>query len=258
MGKIGVFDSGYGGLSILKAVRSELPEYDYLYLGDNARAPYGVLDNETIYEYTKEAVDALFQQGCQLIILACNSASAVALRKLQQVYLPSHYPDRRVLGVLIPAAEIVAQKEYKNIGVMATPATVASKSFTAEIHKLSPGTMVIEQACPKLVPLIERHVLSGAELESALKEYIEPILSDEIEVIILGCTHYELIVSEIKKILPKGVDIVCEGSVVGDKLKEYLANHPEIEATLYKHGSVSIQSSSKDSLENSKKLFFDY
>lgn len=256
MSKIGVFDSGYGGLSILRALRKELSEYDYLYLGDNARAPYGVLEPDQVYENCQESVEYLFRHGAEIVVFACNTASAVALRKLQQEYLPIYYPNRRILGVLIPAAEEVALQGYKRVGVMATATTVESRVFTAEIKKLSPETEIIEQPCPLLVPLIERHQTSGKEIEAVVREYLRPLEEAEVEAIILGCTHYELIADLIKGELTADIAVISEGRIVSMKLREYFHRHPEIENRLTKGGQVELYTTDNAYFKDGVTLFY--
>lgn len=238
--KIGVFDSGFGGLSILQKIAEVLPDYDYVYLGDSARNPYGSRSQEVIYNYTEQAVDYLFKSGCQLIILACNSASTEALPKIQQGYLIKNYPDRRVLGVVIPAVE-EALKTTKNgsIGVIATESTVNSKAFLREVNKIKDGIKVSQQACPLLVPLIEDGENSPEILNTILKKYLQPVLENEIDTLILGCTHYGILEQEIKKTISElnfKAEIISEGKIVADKLADYLNRHPEIETKLSKNG----------------------
>lgn len=234
--KIGVFDSGLGGLVVGQALIDALPEYDYLYLGDTARVPYGTRSQETIRRFTMEAVDYLFQQDCALVIIACNTASAEALRFIQQSYLPTDYPERRVLGVLIPAAEEVAATfDGRPIGVLATPATVASQSFPREICKLLPEAHIVHQAAPLLVPLLENdgQRWTGPILES----YLEPLLAQGIGQLVLGCTHYPLLKDDIRRLAGPSVQVICQDEILPDKLRSYLSRHPELESQLSKHGS---------------------
>jgi glutamate racemase len=234
---IGVFDSGFGGLNILKGIVKELPEYDYIYLGDTARVPYGNRSREVVYEFTQQAVDFLFKQGCQIIILACNTASSDALRKIQQEYLPKHYPDRRVLGVLIPAAEEAVRKApHKKIGVIATEGTVTSGAFIREIHKIDPTIKVFQKACPLLVPIVEAGEQNSKATELILRDYLKPLLAKKVDGLILGCTHYGIIESKIKKIIGK-VNLISEAHIVPVKLRDYLRRHPEIEMSLSKNGN---------------------
>ena len=229
--KIGVFDSGLGGLILLKAIVKKLPQYDYVYLGDTQRVPYGNRSQATIYEFTRQAVDFLFKKNCQLIIVACNTASAVALRKIQREYLPKHYPGRRVLGVIIPTAE--ASASSSPIGVLATESTVISKAFIRELNKLNPKVTVYQQAAPLLVPLVENHAIKWAE--PILKSYLSPLLTYKVRGIILGCTHYPLLKGKIKK-LAKGVRIISQDEVIPAKLADYLKRHPDISSKLTKNG----------------------
>jgi glutamate racemase len=211
--KIGVFDSGVGGLIILRAIRKRLSPYDYLYLGDTLHVPYGNRTQKQIYQFTKRGVEYLFKNNCALIIIACNSASSRALRRLQREWLPKHYPDRRILGVIIPTAEAaIAQKNSKKIGVLATKATTASKSFAKEIKKLSKNIPVVHQSAPLLVPLIEDAKIK--ECKAVLQKYLLPLLQKKVKTIILGCTHYPLI----KKLLPKNIRVISQDEVVPEKL----------------------------------------
>ena len=232
---IGVFDSGFGGLNILREIIKELPEYNYFYLGDTARAPYGSRSQEIIYEFTRQAIGFLFKQGCQLVILACNTASSKALRKIQQEYLPQYYPENKVLGVIIPTAETVAEQENKNVGVIATEGTIASNVFKKEIQKLNPEIKVFQRACPLLVPIIEAGEQDGKIIYLAIKDCLKPLLSENINALILGCTHYGLLKKEIEKITNKKIRIIAEGEIVAKKLKHYLQRHTEIERYLAKN-----------------------
>jgi glutamate racemase len=233
--KIGVFDSGLGGLAVLREVLKVIPEYDYVYLGDNARAPYGEKSHSLIYKLTKQAIEFLFKKNCSLVILACNSASAQALRKIQREYLPKRYPDRKVLGVIRPTVEAL-NGNLRRVGVIGTYATVQSRSFVKEIRKVSPKASVYQKACPLLVPIIEEGKLQSVYLEPILKTYLSPLRKRGIQALILGCTHYELILKRIMSHLP-GVKIITEGKIVSQKLKTYLKKHPEIEKKLTKNKS---------------------
>ncbi len=236
--KIGVFDSGLGGLIITHSLIQALPQYDYVYLGDTARVPYGNRSQSIIYEFTRQAVEYLFKNNCGLVILACNTASAEALRRLQQEYLPRHYPDRRVIGVLIPAAEAaVAATTSGQIGVLATRGTVASGTFTRELHKLAPNATVTPQAAPLLVPLIENDGLAWAG--PILDEYLKPLTG--VDTLILGCTHYPFLKDQIRRKTGEGVTVISQDEVVPPKLADYLRRHPEIETTLSRHESRSFQ-----------------
>lgn len=227
---IGVFDSGLGGLTILKGILKELPDYDYIYLGDNARVPYGGRSPDIIYEYTRQMVDYLFRQGCQLVILACNTASSVALRRLQKEYLPQNYPQRRILGVIRPAVEVAAELSFNNrIGVIGTEATINSQAFPREFAKVRPDYKIFQQACPLLVPIIEAGELKWEGLDSILDKYFSYLKKKDVGALILGCTHYSLIKDKIQQHIGKNVRLVAEDKIVPLKLKDYLWRHPEIE-----------------------------
>lgn len=232
---IGVFDSGFGGLNVLRGIIKELPRYNYVYLGDTARLPYGNRPKETVYEFTKQAVDFLFKQNCELIILACNTASSDALRKIQREYLPKKYPNKKVLGVLIPLSE-EAVKYTKNlkIGVMATVGTVQSKSFLRELRKLDSKIEVSQEACPLLVPLVEAGKQDSKETDLALRKYLKPLLKENVDTLILGCTHYGILEKQIRKIIGSKIKIISGSELVGRKLKGYLNNHKELEKKLGK------------------------
>jgi glutamate racemase len=231
--QIGVFDSGLGGLLITHSIIQALPEYDYLYLGDTARVPYGSRSQEVIYRFTEEAVDYLFLQGCQLIIVACNTASAEALRRIQQEYLPRRYPTRRVLGVLIPAVEdTVTITKTGRIGVLATQGTVRSGAFVREITKLKPDAYITQQPAPLLVPLIEMGGVKFAK--PILEEYLAPLRDDRIDCLMLGCTHYPILKDLITKLLGPAIRVIDQNEIVPRKLADYLRRHPEIETKLTK------------------------
>jgi glutamate racemase len=237
---IGVFDSGYGGLTVFKSITARLPEYDYIYFGDNARAPYGDHTFETVYKYTLECVEWLFDQGCPLIILACNTASAKALRSIQQNILPYKYPGRRVLGVIRPTAEVIRQyTETNHIGVLGTRGTINSKSYQLEIKKLFPEISVFQQSCPMWVPLVENNEHLGEGADYFVKEYVEELLakSANIDCLLLACTHYPLLVPKIRKLIPKEIKLVVQGDIVAESLTAYLKNHPEMESML-NHGGI--------------------
>lgn len=241
MGPIGIFDSGYGGLTVLEDIRNELPQYDYLYLGDNARAPYGPRSFDVIYEYTLQAVEELFDRGCKLIILACNTASAKALRTIQQKDLQRIAPDKRVLGVIRPSAEIIGKlTESKKIGILATKGTVESNSYVLEINKLWPGLTVYQHACPLWVPLIESSEHHTKEGKAFIHNDVKVLLkmSQEIDTIILGCTHYPIILDQIKSVVPDHIKIIAQGKIVAKSLVKYLENHPEIEKKCSKKGKI--------------------
>lgn len=237
--RIGIFDSGFGGLHIMRSIVRALPQYDYVYLGDSARAPYGDRSQETIYEFTRQAVEFLFTHDCAIIIVACNTASSEALRKIQQEYLPRHAPDKRVLGVLIPAAEEAMQKgASRRIGVIATSGTVASKAFVRELAKFDPSVRVYQKACPLLVPLVESGEQNSPETATILERYLRPLLDKNIDTLILGCTHYGILEKKIRAIVGPDIRMISEAHVVPKKLKAYLEKHRELEQTLGKHRST--------------------
>lgn len=241
MGPIGVFDSGYGGLTILKEIRELLPEYDYLYLGDNARAPYGPRSFEVVYEYTLEAVKELFDRGCHLVILACNTASAKALRSIQQRDLPNIDPERRVLGVIRPSSEIIGQYTRTNaIGILATQGTVASESYVIEINKFSPQCTVVQHACPMWVPLIENNEHDTHAGREFIQADVQALMAknSRIDTIVLGCTHYPVVKSYIESIVPDHVQVIAQGSIVANSLKDYLQRHPWMDAKCSRNGTV--------------------
>jgi glutamate racemase len=238
---IGVFDSGYGGLTVLKEIVTELPQYDYVYLGDNARAPYGSRSFETVYEYTLECIQQLFAMGCELVILACNTASAKALRTIQQKDLPRISPDKRVLGVIRPTTEIVGKySKTGHVGVLGTMGTVVSNSYPIEIAKFYPELVVHQEACPMWVPIIENNEIDTKGADFFIKKHIENLLSKDkrIDTIILGCTHYPLLIEKIKKHIAESSVILSQGKIVASSLKEYLQRHPQLEKECSKGGSV--------------------
>jgi len=238
---IGIFDSGFGGLTVLKEIVSELPNYDYLYLGDNARAPYGSRSFETVYEYTLECVKHLFDKGCHLVVLACNTASAKALRTIQQKDLPALAPDKRVLGVIRPTTEIIGKHSKSgHVGVLGTQGTVSSGSYLVEIEKFFPELKVYQEACPMWVPLIENNEFENEGADFFIKRHVEHLMQQQkkIDAIILGCTHYPLIIDKIKKYLPANVELLSQGTIVAKGLKDYLNRHPEIERECSKNKSL--------------------
>lgn len=240
-GPIGVFDSGYGGLTILSKIRQSLPEYDYIYLGDNARTPYGTRSFKIVYEFTLQAVNKLFEMGCHLVILACNTASAKALRTIQINDLPVIDPARRVLGVIRPTVECVGHiTRSGHIGVLATTGTIKSESYPMEIHKLFPDIEVHGQACPMWVPLVENNEAHGLGADFFVQKDLDSLLykSREIDTVILGCTHYPLLLNKIKRFMPEGITIVSQGEYVAASLKDYLHRHPEMEEKCTKNGTV--------------------
>ena len=240
-GPIGVFDSGYGGLTILDGIRQLLPEYDYLYLGDNARAPYGPRSFDVVYEFTRQAVQRLFEMGCHLVILGCNTASAKALRTIQQVDLPQWDQERRVLGVIRPTAEVIGElTKSRHVGVLATEGTIKSESYNLEIKKLYPDVQVSGVACPFWVPLVEYNEADSPGADYFVKKRIDQImnLDPQIDAIILGCTHYPLLMPKILKYLSTGVMVVPQGAYVAESLKSYLERHPEMEQQCSKGGTT--------------------
>ena len=238
-GPIGVFDSGFGGLTVLKEIVNKLPQYDYLYLGDNARAPYGNRSFDTVYHYTLQCVKWFFEQDCSLVILACNTASAKALRTIQQNDLPALAPDKRVLGVIRPTAEIIGSfSETKSVGVLATNGTVASASYPMEIAKFFPEVKVYQEACPMWVPLAESNEHNSPGADYFIKKNLRNIFEkgEDIDVILLGCTHYPLLREKIEEYLPIGVKLISQGEIVAESLSDYLERHPEIESRCGKGG----------------------
>ncbi len=238
---IGILDSGYGGLTVFRSIKQQLPQYDYIYLGDNARAPYGNRSFETIYEYTRECVEALFELGCPLVIIACNTSSARALRSIQQLDLPKNNPDKRVLGVIRPTAEVLGNYTTTNqVGVFATQGSVTSNSYVIETGHFFPEVTVHQVACPMWVPLIENNEYNSPQADYFIKKYIDELLSAsaDIDTILLGCTHYPLITDKIKKHLPSHIQVIAQGDIVARSLEDYLHRHPEIDSKLTKNGSM--------------------
>ena len=234
---IGIFDSGYGGLTVFKAIAAQLPQYDYLYLGDNARAPYGNRSFETIHQYTWQCVQWFFEQGCPLVILACNTASAKALRTIQQKDLPIANADKRVLGVIRPTAEIISQyTKTGNIGIMGTRGTVTSGSYPIEIHKFLPEATVFQQACPMWVPLIENGEYNSPGADYFVKQYVDQLMAQSVDIdtLLLACTHYPLLVEKIRQFLPGTVSLLSQGDVVATSLANYLQRHAEMEERITK------------------------
>jgi len=236
---IGVFDSGFGGLTVLKEIVNLLPGYDYLYLGDNARAPYGIRSFEVVYQYTLDAVKWLFSQGCPLVILACNTASAKALRTIQQKDLLHLAPERRVLGVIRPVTEqIGATTRSRHVGIFATPGTVRSESYLIEINHFFPDIAVTMEACPLWVPLVENNEIGNPGAEYFIQKHVDRVFSRDpkIDTLILGCTHYPLLIESIRKFLPSGVTLINQGHIVAVSLSDYLRRHPEIEGVCTRNG----------------------
>lgn len=238
-GPIGVFDSGYGGLTILDKIREVLPEYDYIYLGDNARAPYGTRSFEVVYEFTRQAVCKLFDMGCHLVILACNTASAKALRSIQMNDLPGIDPNRRVLGVIRPTVECIGDiSKNRHIGILATAGTIKSESYPLEIHKLFPDIQVSGVACPMWVPLVENNESQNEGADYFIRKYIDQLVSKDpqIDTVILGCTHFPLLLPKIRQYLAKDIHIISQGEYVAESLKDYLRRHPEMNAKCTRNG----------------------
>jgi glutamate racemase len=240
---IGVFDSGFGGINILRGIAKKLPAYDYIYLGDTARTPYGTRSKQIVYAFTRQAVDFLFAHHSELIILACNTASSDALRKIQREYVPKHYPGKKVLGVLIPAAEeAISKTRNKRIGVLATEGTVESGAFVRELTKLNPTVKVFQQPCPLLAPIVEAGEQHSKATKLILEHYLKPLKNSGIDTLILGCTHYGILENQIKKSVSSDVTVISEEKVVPKKLAEYLRRHPDIERRLGKNGVIQFYS----------------
>lgn len=258
-GPIGVFDSGYGGLTVLKEIVSRLPEYDYLYLGDNARAPYGTRSFDVVYEYTLQAVKELFDRGCSLVILACNTASAKALRTIQQQDLPSLAPEKRVLGVIRPSTEMIGQwTQTGHIGVLATEGTVRSESYKIELQKFAPECTVVQHACPMWVPIIENNRQESEAGKLFIREDIEALLSKDplIDTIVLGCTHYPLVEPYVRSILPSHVNVITQGALVAERLEDYLERHGEIRSKCSIGGTIHfLTSENKEVFDAQAKQF---
>ena len=257
---IGVFDSGYGGLTVLKELVRKLPQYDYLYLGDNARAPYGTRSFQTVYKYTLQCVQWFFGQGCPLVILACNTASAKALRTIQQNDLISKYKEKRVLGVIRPTTEIIGNfTKTRSIGILGTNGTVQSVSYPIEIGKYFPDVRVFQQGCPLLVPLVENNEYNSSGADYFIKKYLDELLkqSGDIDTILLACTHYPLLIKKIKKLCPAHINILTQGEIVADSLSAYLGRHPEIDAKCSKNGNIELYTTdSKEDFDNHTITFF--
>ena len=256
---IGVFDSGYGGLTILDKIRQQMPEYDYIYLGDNARTPYGTRSFEIVYEFTLQAVEKLFELGCPLVILACNTASAKALRTIQQVNLPTLDPSRRVLGVIRPTAECIGHlTQSRHVGILATSGTIKSESYPLEIHKIFPDITVTGEACPMWVPLVENNEYDSEGSDYFVQKHIRQLLDKDpgIDTLILGCTHYPLLMKKIRQFTPPHVQIVAQGEYVAHSLQDYLTRHPEMDERCTKGGTcrfLTTENSSK--FEESASIF---
>lgn len=238
---IGIFDSGYGGLTVFRSIVAKLPQYDYIYLGDNARAPYGNRSFETVHEYTRECVEWFFKRGCPLVILACNTASAKALRTIQQQDLQHIGPDKKVLGVIRPTAEVIGNyTKSRSVGVLGTIGTINSDSYKTEINKFFPDIKVFQQACPGWVQMIENGEYKTESADKLVKEYLDELTSasSEIDTVLLGCTHYPLLIDNIKKHLSGDITIVSQGEIVADSLADYLQRHPGIESSISRSGKM--------------------
>ena len=259
-GPIGIFDSGYGGLTVLKEILNKLPQYDYLYLGDNARAPYGSRSFDTVYHYTLQCVKWLFDQNCNLVILACNTASAKALRTIQQNDLPRIAPDKRVLGVIRPTTEVIGKfSETKNIGILATSGTVSSNSYLLEIEKFFPDVKIYQEACPMWVSLVENNEHHGHGADFFVKKNLHDIFEkgENIDVLLLACTHYPLLKEKIEEYLPVGVKLISQGEIIADSLIDYLQRHPEIENKCSKKGNrIFYTTDSTEDFDNHAEIFF--
>jgi len=257
---VGVFDSGYGGLTVLKEIIQKLPQYDYVYLGDNARAPYGNRSFDTVYRYTLECVQWFFSKGCPLVILACNTASAKALRTIQQNDLPIIDLEKRVLGVIRPTAEVIGTySESKHVGILATNGTVSSLSYVLEIEKFYPGLKVYQQACPLWVPLVENNEYQNHGTDFFVKKYIQQLLEQDeaIDTILLACTHYPLLLDKIREYSPADMKILTQGVIVAESLADYLARHPEIETKCTKTGGREFYTTdSTQDFDNHAGIFF--
>ena len=258
-GPIGVFDSGYGGLTILDKIRGLMPEYDYIYLGDSARCPYGPRSFEVVYEFTLQAVSKLFELGCPLVILACNTASAKALRTIQQINLPVIDATRRVLGVIRPTAECIGEiTRSRHVGILATAGTIKSESYLLEIHKLSPDIVVTGEACPMWVSLVENNEYQSEGADYFVKQHINRLLDKDpmIDTIILGCTHYPLLLDKIRQFTPGHILIIAQGEYVARSLQDYLNRHPEMDARCEKGGKCRfLTTESENKFEESASIF---
>ncbi len=241
---IGVFDSGFGGLTVLKSVVEKMPQYNYLYLGDSARVPYGERSQETIYQYTIQAVDFLFKKGCLLVIIACNTVSSRALRRIQQEFLPGAYPGRKVLGVIRPSAEELVDRGCRKVGILATKGVVDSKIYTEELEDIDPPIEIFYQPCPLLVPLIEAGRQNEALCDEFVSEYLASLFAQEgaIDTVLLSCTHYPILYESFRRHTPPQVEILSQGPIIAEKLEDYLARHSEVEERLFREGERSFYS----------------
>ncbi|WP_018620526.1 glutamate racemase [Spirosoma luteum] len=257
---IGVFDSGYGGLTVLREIVRQLPQYDYLYLGDNARTPYGTRSFDTVYQYTLECVRHLFDRGCRLVVLACNTASAKALRNIQQLDLPTLAPDRRVLGVIRPTAEVIGRySKTGNVGILATPGTVTSESYRVEIEKFFPDLQVSQEACPMWVPLVENGEYDSPGADYFVQQHLNRLMEKApgIDTILLACTHYPLLLDKIRQYTPGNATILTQGGIVADSLADYLTRHPELERQISQHGKRTfLTTDSTDDFDRQATVFY--
>lgn len=260
-GPIGIFDSGYGGLTILSQIRAQMPEYDFLYLGDNARTPYGTRSFEVVYEFTSQAVRTLFDMGCQLVILACNTASAKALRTIQQIDLPKIDPRKRVLGIIRPTVEYLGDiTSTRHVGILATSGTIKSQSYPLEIKKLFPDITVSGEACPMWVPLVENNEAQSEGTDYFVGRHIDNLLAkdDMIDTIILGCTHYPILYDKIRRHTPEHIKVITQGEYVGRSLMNYLERHPEMDALCTKQGTCRfLTTESVEIFRQYTTIFFD-
>lgn len=258
-GPIGIFDSGYGGLTVFKEIAKVLPEYDYLYLGDNARVPYGTRSFDIVYRYTWQCVQRMFDKGCRLVILACNTASAKALRTIQQNDLSKSADLRRVLGVIRPTAEVVGNyTRSRSVGILGTPGTINSESYLLEISKFFPDVRVVQEACPMWVPLVENNEFDSPGADYFIQKHLDGIIqkAPDLDVLILACTHYPLLLNKINQFLPEGIKVVSQGELVANSLLDYLSRHPEIEELCAKNGKQEFYTTESASSFNEKAQIF--
>ena len=260
-GPIGIFDSGYGGLTILSQIRRHMPEYDFMYLGDNARTPYGTRSFEVVYEFTSQAVRTLFDRGCPLVILACNTASAKALRTIQQIDLPKIDPCKRVLGIIRPTVESLGSiTRSRHVGILATSGTIKSQSYPLEIKKLFPDIIVSSEACPIWVPLVETGEAASDGADYFIRKHIDNLLrkDNQIDTLILGCTHYPILYEKIRRYTPAHIQVVMQGEYVGRSLTDYMARHPEMDALCTKNGTCRfLTTESADIFSQYASIFLD-
>ena len=256
---IGFFDSGFGGLTVLKSVVELLPDYDYLYLGDNARVPYGNRSQEIVYEFTRQSMDFLFKEGCPLIIIACNTASSKALRRIQQEFLPEKYPNRRVLGVIRPAAEEIVERGCRKVGILATEGVVTSRIYIEEIKDLEPSIEVFQQACPLLVPIIEAGDLDWEGTDMIISKYLGELFDQdgEIDTILLACTHYPILHKNFERQVSARAVVLDQGPIVAEKLKDYLARHPRLDERLMKNNErVFLTTDTSEKFDRLARVFY--